>query len=635
MRFCTECGTSLDQEASKELFCFNCGERLSFDDDVASAQEVPVQKIATPPPAPKIPPMPPRPSSSNKNVPTPPRIPSLPPLPGKSQAINSNSNDIESKNLNDKRLDTFQFGFSSYGIILTDTRKIAKLCRTTSFEILNIIKDYTVKLSRFGHQYMIFDYDSTRYQNNSWENYVDELSKFYYDQLNNKKFEPQYLFIIGGDEVIPMPVFDDQHDLTSRFVRNPNFESDIPYSYLISYGIEDMIWDGSLYENDPILHVGRLPFAVDFEKSFLTSYLDKVINAVENDFTISNCFSLSDSEWNGASKAVFNNVGVNNKFIDFSPSVTLNNVDNIFDPTSDILYFNLHGDNRVENKHFFGGGGQIPAISLPQISSLQNYNIIVTEACYGARFIGYQMNQSMLLNALNNNTLAYVGSSKIAWGSCTNSLSCADIVAKSIFRALSNGQTIGSALTQAKIDNLVKEEQSYNDNEYAYHYDDDDEEDDGDNFYSWFTFYEEVYNKNTLATSIEFNLFGEPTLCAFNNRNKVRTKEKVSKASKIPQKSITKDLFNKNKEQSILEAVRASVDLEFEKISRTIQAELYNKYQLTSDELQSIDLHKSSSSSKEAYMYIYNKKVENMDSEKQYYVICSKKGSIKKVITTK
>ena len=144
-----------------------------------------------------------------------------------------------------------------------------------------------------------------------------------------------------------------------------------------------------------------------------------------------------------------------------------------------------------------------------------------------------------------------------------------------------------------------------------------------------------MYNKNTLATSIEFNLFGEPTLCAFNNRNKPKTKDKVNKAKRIPQKTITTDLFNKNKEQSILEAVRASVDLEFEKISRTIQAELYNKYQLTSDELKSIDLHKSSSSSKEAYMYVYNKKIENMDSEKQYYVICSKKGSIKKVITTK
>ena len=611
MRFCTECGTSLDLEASKELFCFSCGAHLSFEDDVVTPEEKPVQKSETPPPAPKIPPLPP---SIKKTVPMPPRIPSLPPLPGNPQSNDSNSNEIESKDQTSKRPDTFQNGFNSYGIILTDTRKIAKLCRSTSNDIFNIIKDYAHKLSSFGHQYIIFDYDSTRFQNNNWENYVDELSKFY----DSQSVEPEYLFIIGGNDIIPMPVFD---NLSNVDVPDTDYESDLPYSYLQSYGIEYSIWDGTLYQDEVKLFVGRLPFGDDFEKNHLTSYLDKVIHALEIDFKISNCFSLSAESWQEASEAVLGSLNLNKKFIDFSPTVNLNNIEDIFDASSDILYFNLHGSDAFEQPQFFGDNGN-KAISPLQISKLQKYNIIVTEACYGAKFIGYRNHESMLLNSLNKNTLAYIGSSRIAFGACgDDNLVSADIIAQSVLRSLSNGCSIGHALSKARVDSLeLMENNSY--------YDDDDED---DGYY----FFNEMYDEYSLITALEFNLFGEPSLRAMQNRVRNKTNEKVNKAKRIPQKTNKEELYKKNKNQNILEAVRAAVDLEFEKISKMIQAELYNKYELTSDELQSISLRKSKTSSKEAYMYVYSKKQQDIKNNKLYFINCSKKGSIKKVITTK
>ena len=611
MRFCTECGTSLDLEASKELFCFSCGAHLSFEDDVVTPEEKPVQKSETPPPAPKIPPLPP---SIKKTVPMPPRIPSLPPLPGKPQSNDSNSNEIESEDQTSKRPDTFQNGFNSYGIILTDTRKIAKLCRSTSNDIFNIIKDYAHKLSSFGHQYIIFDYDSTRFQNNNWENYVDELSKFY----DSQSVEPEYLFIIGGNDIIPMPVFD---NLSNVDVPDTDYESDLPYSYLQSYGIEYSIWDGTLYQDEVKLFVGRLPFGDDFEKNHLTSYLDKVIHALEIDFKISNCFSLSAESWQEASEAVLGSLNLNKKFIDFSPTVNLNNIEDIFDASSDILYFNLHGSDAFEQPQFFGDNGN-KAISPLQISKLQKYNIIVTEACYGAKFIGYRNHESMLLNSLNKNTLAYIGSSRIAFGACgDDNLVSADIIAQSVLRSLSNGCSIGHALSKARVDSLeLMENNSY--------YDDDDED---DGYY----FFNEMYDEYSLITALEFNLFGEPSLRAMQNRVRNKTNEKVNKAKRIPQKTNKEELYKKNKNQNILEAVRAAVDLEFEKISKMIQAELYNKYELTSDELQSISLRKSKTSSKEAYMYVYSKKQQDIKNNKLYFINCSKKGSIKKVITTK
>ncbi len=611
MRFCTECGTGLDQEASKELFCFNCGAKLSFDDDIVS-EESPVQKTSPTPSLPKVPLMPPGASSIKKDGPTLPRIPQMPPMPGQ-KVEQETAQDIESKDLSSKRPDIFQNGHDSYGIILTDTRKIAKLCRSTSNDIFNIIKDYTYNLSRFGHQYIIFDYDSTRYHNHGWENCVDELSKFY----DKQSIVPEYLFIIGGDDIIPMPVFDNLSDVD---VPDSDYESDVPYSYLQSDGIEYAIWDGTLYQEEVKLYVGRLPFGADFEKSHLTSYFNKVIHALESDFKISNCFSLSAQSWQEASEEVLDGLELNQKFIDFSPTVTLNDVDDIFDTGSDILYFNLHGSDAFEQPQFFGDYGY-KAISPVQISNLEKYNIIITEACYGAKFIGYRSHESMLLNSLSKNTLAYIGSSRIAFGSSDRYIASADVIAQSVLRSLSSGCSLGYALSRARINSLEISDSGYDD--------DDDYDDDG------FYFYNEMYDDYSLITALEFNLFGEPTLCAMNNRARNKPNQRVNKANRIPKKTLKEEIYSKGRNQNILDAVRASVDLEFEKISRIIQTELYNKYELTSDELQSISLRKSKTSSKEAYMYVYSKKQKDLKNNKLYFINCSKSGSIKKVITTK
>ena len=85
--------------------------------------------------------------------------------------------------------------------------------------------------------------------------------------------------------------------------------------------------------------------------------------------------------------------------------------------------------------------------------------------------------------------------------------------------------------------------------------------------------------------------------------------------------------------QQLYQQSEISVDLEFDKISKIIQAELYNKYQLTSEELQRITFQKSKTS--EEYLYVYSKKQKSVIKNKFYFVNCSKEGAIKKVITSK
>jgi len=581
MSFCTECGATMDAEAMLGKYCPECGNLLAKEEEIIN--QIPTANK----PIPAIPPIPNPKVSKNPSIPA---MPKLPPVPGAVIEKEIKSDDES------KRLEIFQSGHESYGIIFTDTRKIAKQCRSTSNDIFNIIKGYNQKLLKFGHQYIIYDIDSTRFKDQDWQTYVDELSTFY----DKQKIKPEYLFIIGGTEIIPMPIFD---NLSNVDVPDFDYDTDIPYSYLKSYEIEDMIWDGSLYYEDVKLNVGRLPFGDDFQKTQLTNYFNKVISALEDGFEIKNCFGLSAEGWQDASETVLDNLDVPNKFIDFSPNVSLSDIDEIFDENSDVLYFNLHGSDAPEQPQFFGDWDA--AISPDQISKLVKNNIIITEACYGAKFIGYDTSNSMLLNSIHQNTLAYFGSSRIAFGSSTYFLFSADVIAHSVLGSLSNNLTVGQALSKARIDNIESAE-------------------DEDDF---------SLIDLSLVTAIEFNLYGDPSLKSFNTKptNNIRPSLKATK--QIPQKIVKEEIYNKKANQNILEAVRAAVDLEFDKISKIIQKELYDKYDLKSDELQKITFQKSKAN--EEYLYIYSKKQKNLKKEKLYFINCSKSGSIKKVITSK
>ena len=581
MSFCTECGATMDAEAMLGKFCPECGNLLAKEEEIIN--QIPIANK-------QIPPIPQIPNPTVSKNPSIPAIPKLPPVPG---AVIEKGGKFDD---DAKRLEIFQSGHESYGIIFTDTRRIAKQCRSTSNDIYNIIKSYNQKLLKFGHQYIIYDIDATRFKDQDWQTYVDELSTFY----DKQKIKPEYLFIIGGTEIIPMPIFD---NLSNVDVPDFDYDTDIPYSYLKSYEIEDMIWDGSLYYEDVKLNVGRLPFGDDFQKTQLTNYFNKVISALEDGFEIKNCFGLSAEGWQDASETVLDNLDVPNKFIDFSPNVSLSDIDEIFDENSDVLYFNLHGSDAPEQPQFFGDWDA--AISPDQISKLVKNNIIITEACYGAKFIGYDTSNSMLLNSIHQNTLAYFGSSRIAFGSSTYFLFSADVIAHSVLGSLSNNLTVGQALSKARIDNIESAE-------------------DEDDF---------SLIDLSLVTAIEFNLYGDPSLKSFNTKppNNIRPSLKATK--QIPQKIVKEEMYNKKANQNILEAVRAAVDLEFDKISKIIQKELYDKYDLKSDELQKITYQKSKAN--EEYLYIYSKKQKNLKKEKLYFINCSKSGSIKKVITSK
>lgn len=96
-----------------------------------------------------------------------------------------------------------------------------------------------------------------------------------------------------------------------------------------------------------------------------------------------------------------------------------------------VLIFNLHGSDTPGSACYFGDDGMSnPTAIFPHnLASARNFNILMTEACYGGRFIDYDKDDSMLLTAITNKTIEFLGSNVVAflaiqvhqmnfWGRC-------------------------------------------------------------------------------------------------------------------------------------------------------------------------------------------------------------------------
>jgi hypothetical protein len=162
-----------------------------------------------------------------------------------------------------------------------------------------------------------------------------------------------------------------------------------------------------------------------------------------------------------------------------SPDVTIAEFPTVFDEQSNYYYFNVHGSDM--DKHWFGEGameGCMPVVSPEHFKKPSLPNVLATEACYGARFIGHSQDESCLRNALLGKTLAFSGSSRIAYGPAFAPVGLADIIALEFLSATKRGDCFGDAFCLARLAVLETDEPTPHD----------------------------------LLTYVEFNLFGDPTL---------------------------------------------------------------------------------------------------------------------------
>lgn len=161
--------------------------------------------------------------------------------------------------------------------------------------------------------------------------------------------------------------------------------------------------------------------------------------------------------WKEASAEVFAAIG-EGKDLHTSPPLDCGSAPSL--GKAQLSYFNLHGvedgPNWFGQRDFTDEYGPLYPVALkPDQASNGDAGTpkaILTEACYGANILNKsEPDAALCLRFLNDGAVAFVGSTKIAYGSIAPPLIGADMLARMFWENLFAGLSVGEALRRAKL----------------------------------------------------------------------------------------------------------------------------------------------------------------------------------------
>ena len=318
------------------------------------------------------------------------------------------------------------------GIIFTDTSAISEKYECARSYFQDIIKDFIQKSSEVGMNWLLLDageYIETLDGSDFWGDYNELLGKFIEDNGIKVGLDTP-VFIIGGGDVIPVPQLE-----------NPQYGEQIPTDMAYCFGTTFFsdLWDGDRHISEEYVRntVSRLPIEngvisgnVDEIAAILSNCLDNrdgiALNNVvmatnvawtENSVTMSQHLPLlypDTPDENEIYKGMFmcpklvasadNGGDVDDKVLEDYK----NNIER-----ADMILFNLHGsDSKGSSGFYCESGSSYPESFNIGLLSNSTAKVLNTVACFGARYSGFERNDSMLLSAiLGGKVVLYAGSS--------------------------------------------------------------------------------------------------------------------------------------------------------------------------------------------------------------------------------
>ena len=481
------------------------------------------------------------------------------------------------------------------GIIFTNVKLLALKLGTNEKAIVSLLEDFIVKKQSSGVFYQLVDVGNYTYLKSNvlkqaktvhldggsdlWD-YMDILMDIHDYEHDNSYPESQYLFIIGGDDIIPMPRI--RHYLADMEEwSDKDIETDMLYAYPYSPDMRSKMETQEIFVYDQLFHVGRLPMGTDTTLDDFSGYLNRCIAWSEKGIPMQRAYIQCDPNWKRmtatASRVLLEGGWLRNlgqlpaeKYFHgmiLSPGFQTNDISQVFDREASLFFFNLHGSNVKGYRGYLGEfypqtkPRRFAEVVMPEhLNTCRFPNVIFSGACYGARFIGKDRWHSMLLSSIYRSTLLFIGSSRTAMGGREQntphtyaSIALGDVMTKGFLDTLMSGKTAGEALLEGR--KLC----------YGQH--------EGDPKYA--------------MTIVEFNLFGDPTLFlsvpnSMNNASHSKmTDASVCRIAEsrecgciMEKVSMPSDISS----LSILERVRRKVDENIIRIHDSIGHQLYQMY---------------------------------------------------------
>lgn len=319
---------------------------------------------------------------------------------------------------------------SELGLILTREEELLFQIGASPVQLQDLVRDYIDKAARRGVKYYYLNLD--KFPGYDGEGDVESVVGALREIVDVAR--PKYLFILGNENVIDVARWENEASDGDEEV-----ESDLCYATLDT----ESPWNGQEYDFDEVMRVGRLPTysGEDFEK--FKAYFDTAASHIGRMERIVP-YGLSALVWEEESNYEFGKTA--SRKVDASPNVEYSNVGSRMGSEANLLFFNLHGSDRAE--YWYGQDGRdYPKAFAPSVlTRIARPYFLGVEACYGARYLdGLTPEDSIVLTAMQNHCIAFLGSSKIAFGTSSPSGSCADLVIGSYVRCISKGESAGDA----------------------------------------------------------------------------------------------------------------------------------------------------------------------------------------------
>ncbi len=533
---------------------------------------------------------------------------------------------------------------ASYGLILTNISLLAKKLHVVESDVERLLQAFIEGKKEHGVMWHLVDAGNYTYHGKGMWNrqhtvrltasdklgaYMDVLMDVHRYERRNGMPESQYLFIIGGDDIIPMPY-------VPHYFPDPDsdktIDTDLLYAYPYGEEMLEALANRQIFCHEPLFMVGRLPLAEDATLNDFVGYLRRSIDNSRG-IPVYGAYGQCDPHWKNVSARVAGDLIYSDLLpnregqfpsawyyhrIMLSPEIVDSTVERVLNTDATLYFFNLHGSNERESRGYFGQQPVHKAfyqvLRPDHLQHLRQPNIVMTEACYGARFIGLDKAHSMLLSAITAQTVAFVGSSRTSYG-CIDpeagatpqnaGIGLADVLATAFMHALLQGYSVGQAFFAARCA----------------------------------VFKARPDDLKTALTLVEFNLFGDPTLALAVPEYQKRVADNLKKSDFMG----TEDqLFchvetlkvTDHTQLSILNMVRNAVDTGVAQIRQSIAEHLYACYGIEPRPANKVLAMRYADGSEEMQFH-YSASTDDKHVSCQYIVTTTKQGEIKEVYASR
>lgn len=362
-------------------------------------------------------------------------------------------------------------------IVVTDLARLREAMGDTALDLEIKMRHYLSARHVAGWSYHILDATANRFGSApaaDWQAHVRLLGKAAGHFETSTGTKAGAVMLVGDESIIPMPCFENPLYYGPGSFPDADVDSDLPYSTM---SVGDPFDSAEALE--PSLPMARIPTGGRDRGDVGLAYFSRDPSAGEHGDQQGSSHGLSAKVWHGASTAVADAAGIDS--LETCPDQSLLPPLSGKASAARYLYFNVHGSD--EAREWFGESeddSTYPvAIEPSTLKSVTSPNALATEACYGARFIGHGPAESALLTALASNTIAFSGSSRIAFGPSEPPVGLADVIAQIFLSETQKGSNVGMALLLARQELLV-----------------------GD-----------MLTPHHQLTVVQFNLYGDPTRC--------------------------------------------------------------------------------------------------------------------------